>query len=120
MEEERERSMGIYYYANGQKKFQGETFDNKYERGGTYYFKNGDYYIGIYNEENNFNEDGIIFYSNGNIKYDGQFLNGKKSGEGRYTWKNGQSYTGYWKDDNAFGTGIYSGPDKKEENIIIS
>ena len=43
-----------------------------------------------------------------------------KSGQGRYTWKDGKSFTGYWKDDNAFGTGIYSGPDKKEESIIIS
>ena len=34
------------------KKISRKTNCGIYQRGGTYYFENGDYYIGIYNEEN--------------------------------------------------------------------
>ena len=72
----RKNGKRIEYYQNGNKKYEGNFLDDEYEEDGTFYYENGDIYIGKF--KNGKKEgDGIIVDSDGNIKEEGTYKNNK-------------------------------------------
>ena len=63
---------------------------------GTYYFNNGDKYIGEF-KNSQFNGYGSYFYSDGD-KYIGEWKNGKYNGQGMHTY-DGEIVNGIWRND---------------------
>ena len=63
---------GILYYKNGNIKYDGDFFDNKFEGNGKLVFEDGQYYIGEFKKGFR-NGKGIEYYANGTIKYEGEF-----------------------------------------------
>ena len=47
---------GILYYKNGNIKYEGEFFNDKFEGNGKYIFENGEYYIGKFLHNNSHGE----------------------------------------------------------------
>jgi len=72
----------VYYFAESEKKYEGEFYENQFEGKGVLSFKNGQ-------------------------KYDGEFKNGKKEGHGTMQFQNGNKYIGSWKEDQQNGMGVY-------------
>ena len=127
-------------YPNGNK-YIGEVKDDKYEKyegRGTFYWNDGDIYIGEF--KNNLRDgQGKMYYKNNYknfLKYDGDFENGTINGYGKMYYNDGYIYEGHfkhakrqgmgklyrerddyityfgmWKDDkrNGLGTYIYNG-----------
>ena len=67
---------GIYYYKNGNIKYDGDFVNDKYEGNGKYIWEDGQYYIGEWKNGLR-NGKGIYYYSNGNIKYEGDWIDDK-------------------------------------------
>ena len=103
---------GIYTYKNGDKykgefrkskregkgEYEWNKYDNK-ELITPYLFKG-------YFENDNFGEFGTYFYTNGD-KYIGQLKDGKKHGKGTYYYEDGDRYEGDFKNDKREGNGVY-------------
>ena len=67
---------GSLYYSSGNKKYEGDIINDKFEGNGKFIWEHGTYYIGQF--KNGFrNGKGTYYYSNGNIKYEGNWINGK-------------------------------------------
>ena len=67
---------GIEYYENGNKKYEGNFLNDEYEGYGTFFYENGDSYIGYF--KNGKKEgSGIIIGPDGNIKEDGIYKDDK-------------------------------------------
>merc|ERR1711914_17580 len=73
---------------------------------GTYKFKNGARYVGVYSE-NKKDGKGTFYYPDGSI-YEGQWTDDRKHGQGTYTYPNGDTYEGNWTHDLRNGTGTYT------------
>ena len=67
---------GVEYYKNGNKKYEGDFFNSKYEGYGKYIYENGDYYIGEF-KNGFFHGNGKEYSKDGNIKFEGEFIEGK-------------------------------------------
>ena len=63
---------GVEYYENGKKKYEGYFLNDEYEGNGTFYYENGDIYIGEFKKGKK-NGNGIIFDSKSKIKKEGIF-----------------------------------------------
>ena len=78
---------------------------------GKYDWNQGDYYIGLFDDENLFSKFGEYHFHLGNGKYNtyiGQFKNGLLNGKGIYLCKNNKEiYYGDWVNDKREGKGIY-------------
>ena len=72
-----ENGNGIYYYSNGNIKYDGEYVNDKAEGKGQYIWEDGKYYIGQW-KNGLFHGKGIEYYSNGKIKYEGDYINDKR------------------------------------------
>ena len=87
--------------------------DNNTERRivGQYFWDAGDYYIGLWDEQNLFHSYGEYYFNIGDNKYDrylGEFKNGEMDGIGIYIWSdNDEYYYGQWKKDKKDGKGYY-------------
>ena len=67
---------GIEYYKNGNIKYEGYFFDDKYDGGGIYYYENGDRYCGEFKNGKQ-NGEGCIIYKDGSKTTKGKFLDDK-------------------------------------------
>ena len=85
------KGKGIEYYKNGNKRYEGDFVNNKYEGNGTYYKENGTYYIGEF-KNGHFNGKGIIYYKNGKIRFDGTFINGRYEGAGKLYYDDDENH----------------------------
>ena len=65
---------GIKYYKNGNIKYNGEYYKDKFEGLGKYIWENGEYYIGQWKNDLR-NGKGTMYYSNGKIIYEGDWIN---------------------------------------------
>jgi hypothetical protein len=65
---------GTYYYENGKIKYDGEWVNDKFEGNGKEYYENGKYYIGEFKLGLK-NGKGIQYYKDGNIEYEGYWIN---------------------------------------------
>ena len=107
-------------YDNGDS-YKGETADSMRCGQGEYIWKNGQRYVGEFNNDR-IEGSGTIYYTDGSV-YTGQWKDEKKSGLGEYTWKSGQRYTGEFRSDKINGTGtmycangdVYTGQWKDEK-----
>lgn len=79
-------------YGNG--RYKGETVNGIRSGKGTMYYKNGNRFEGIY--ENDSRKTGTLYYKIGD-KYVGQFHDNKLEGEGTYYFKNGDIYYYFFK-----------------------
>ena len=116
----------------------GQWRDNKKNGKGTYYFANGDKYVGDWVDDLRTGQ-GVFTYANGD-RYErccsamprpslhasrtlsvhtmnsiqaqvwGQFKDGKKNGKGTYYYANGNKYMGDWVDENRTGQGVFTWP----------
>ena len=73
---------GIYYYKNGNIKYEGDFIDDEYEGNGKKYYEDGQYYIGQFKKGFKHGK-GIHYYKNGNIKYEGDFIDDDYEGHGK-------------------------------------
>ena len=108
---------GILYYENGNKLYDGNFIEDKFEGEGIYYYDNSDYYVNefkyhkfggkgklydgdfIYHESK---ENHLDIYEYGNY-YSGEWKNGKKHGLGEIHSKNNDIIkSGYFIDDKFF------------------
>ena len=67
---------GILYYNDGEIKYDGDFFNDKYEGNGKYIYKNGDYYIGQFKNDLK-HGNGIEYRRDGKVKYTGFWTEGK-------------------------------------------
>ena len=78
---------------------------------GKYFWNEGDYYIGLWDEQNLFHTFGEYYFKVGENEYDkyiGEFKNGEMDGKGIYIWSgNKEFYYGDWKKDKREGKGLY-------------
>ena len=83
---------------------------------GRYDWKRGDYYIGLWNENNVFHNFGEYYFKrdeNNYDKYIGEFNNGEMEGIGLYIWNgNKEFYYGNFYKDKKEGEGCYVWEDK--------
>jgi len=93
---------GIYQYKSGAL-YQG-IFHNGQLDNGTYYYNNGDIYIGSY-ENNKRNGKGKYYYSDGRY-YEGEYAKGKKT-TGKMLYSNNAWYVGAFFNGKRHGTGNY-------------
>ena len=100
--------MGKAYYDNGY--YEGSFKDGTQIRHGfgTYYWKNGDKYVGDYKNDERTGY-GTYTWANGD-KYVGDFKCDKRTGYGTYYWKEGDKYVGDFKCDERTGNGTYYYP----------
>ena len=96
------------FFGNGEysgDRFEGE-FVNGFRKEGTYYWSNGDRFVGLYNSNGNA-EIGKLTFSNGDI-YEGEFTsNNKFHGKGKYTYATGDYYEGDYVDGKMTGQGFF-------------
>ena len=71
---------------------------------GTWYYENGDFYEGKFNEDGEKDDDdGFFQYASGKY-YRGGFKDDKKHGKGELTSENYETiHEGYWKNDKYVG-----------------
>ena len=93
-------------YANGS--YRGEFLNNKKHGKGTYYWTNGDKYIGSWKEGLRIGQ-GTYIWEDGS-KYIGEWKDDNMHGKGTYYWTNGDKYIGEWKYDKLDGQGTYTWP----------
>jgi len=93
------------YYDNGYYDGNCQENSNLREGFGTYYWKNGDKYVGEYKNDLK-DGHGTYYWKNGD-KYVGEWKNDQKDGRGTYCWKNGDKYVGEYKNDLKHGQGTY-------------
>ena len=78
---------------------------------GKYYWNEGDYYIGLWDEQNLFHIFGEYYFKVGENEYDkyiGEFYKGEMQGTGMYIWSdNKEFYYGEWIKDRREGKGLY-------------
>ena len=79
---------------------------------GTLTYKNGDIYLGEFEngEKNGF---GLLIFAEDDedeaqLTFRGIFENDQRQGNGTMIWKNGEKYVGNWKNDQRSGQGSYS------------
>ena len=60
--------------------FDGNFINGKKEGDGKYFFKDGNYYIGKFKDDQQ-NGKGILYNKNGKIMYEGNFINGYIEGK---------------------------------------
>ena len=60
---------GIKYFSNGNKLYEGDFINGKFEGNRKYIYDNGDYLIGEYKNGKGYGK-GIEYYSNGRTKYE--------------------------------------------------
>lgn len=94
--------------------YSGETDFGYFTGEGQFTYKDGEKYVGEW-QENHLNGTGELHVPNeGN--YQGEFLSSEKNGEGTFTWDDGVIYQGEWKDDKMCGQGTYTTP----EGVVYS
>ena len=74
--------VGVYYFAESERTYEGSFSQNKFEGKGRLTFKDG-------------------------RMYDGDFVEGKKHGNGTMVFPNGNKYIGQWENDVQHGIGIF-------------
>ena len=74
--------LGVYYFAESERTYEGEFSQNLFEGKGKLTFKDG-------------------------RSYEGDFRAGKKEGNGTMVFPNGNKYIGGWENDLQHGIGIY-------------
>ena len=74
--------LGIYYFAESERTYEGQFAQNLFEGKGKLTFKDG-------------------------RMYEGDFKSGKKEGQGTMVFPNGNKYIGQWKDDVQHGIGVH-------------
>ncbi|MBR5250975.1 MAG: hypothetical protein IKV38_03045 [Clostridia bacterium] len=95
---------GTYYWKNGDK-YVGDYKNNLRSGYGTYYWKDGTKYVGLW--ENDLKHGlGTHSFTDGS-KYRGEWYNDNKDGKGTYYYANGDKYVGEWKNDKKNGQGTY-------------
>ena len=68
---------------------------------GTYYFKDGDKYVGdLY--DGRFCGYGVYYFKNGD-RYEGQWKNDQRDGRGTYYYASGKRQTGTWSNGKFIG-----------------
>ena len=96
--------IGTAQYENG--KYLGQWKSGRAKHGqGTYYFANGEKYVGEFKDDKQHGQ-GTYIFADGE-KYVGEFTDSKKNGHGTYTYLNGDRYVGEWEDDQRHGQGIF-------------
>ena len=108
----------ILYDENGNKKYEGEIKNNKYEGKGIKYNKKGNKIYEGFFKNGKPEGKGIGYYENGNKKYEGSHKNGKPEGKGIIYEINGNKYyEGDFKNGIWEGKGIkyYKNGNKKYE-----
>ena len=95
---------GIYYYKNGNIKYEGDFVDDEFEGNGKFYYENGDYYIGEYKNGLKHGK-GKSYNKDGNIFYDGDYVNDIIEGNGKLYYENFGYYIGEFKNNFRNGKG---------------
>lgn len=83
---------GIIYYKNGEF-YIGNYNNGKKEGIGKYIDEYGNYYIGPFKNDKR-NGKGVMYYNNGKILYEGDFIDDKYNGSCKYYFENGDYYIG--------------------------
>ncbi|MDP5120162.1 MAG: M48 family metalloprotease [Spirosomaceae bacterium] len=94
----RREGVGIEFYNNGNKKFEGEFVNSKYNGKGRYYFVNGDIFEGYFENGEMNGELNVYYYKNGDrlfVKY----VEGKKQGKAKIIFSDGTISHVYFRDD---------------------
>lgn len=78
-------------------RYEGEFLNDMFHGQGTFYFANGDVYVGQW-VENKRSGRGIMYFEDGD-RYEGEFLNDKFNGKGTYFFKTGVKRAGTWRND---------------------
>lgn len=90
--------IGIEFYKDGNKKYEGEFKESRYHGKGRYYFENGDIFEGYF-ENGEMNGDlNVYYYKNGDrlfVKYE----QGVKQGKAKIVFADGTVSQLYFKDD---------------------
>lgn len=97
---------GLWYFMNGNLRYEGELNGSEYNGKGTLYWQDG----GIRYEgewvDNKFSGEGTLYWENGQIRYEGEWVDDKRQGYGTGFWENGKiRYSGYWENDQYSGNG---------------
>ena len=87
------------FYKEGNLKYYGNFIDDEYDDElATYYYENGDYYIGSFKTGKK-NGIGKEYYKNGKLKYEGNFKEDIYNDENaKFYYENGEFYVGSFKD----------------------
>ena len=96
------KGQGTFYFLNGDR-YVGEWNRDNMHGSGTYHYKNGDRYEGPV-DKGKFSGKGKFFFGSLD-KYDGDFSDGNIKGRGKMTYRDGHIYTGNFKDWRQFGSG---------------
>lgn len=94
----RRSGYGIEYYADNLKKFEGNFSGSVFHGFGTYFFRNGDKYLGNFKKSLPHDDKAEYHYSNGNRLFV-RYVNGKKQGKAKILFHSGLQKTIYFKDD---------------------
>ena len=73
--------------------FKNQKYKNDWSRSKIKFSQNGDFFIGVFEQDEKYPKRGILVSSGGDY-YDGEFVNGKKEGEGKLIYMNGNKYEG--------------------------
>jgi hypothetical protein len=107
------KGQGTYFWVNGDK-YVGNWKKGKRHGQGTFTWASGEKYVGEFKMDKR-HGNGSHFLTSGD-KYVGEYKNGDWNGQGTYTLKNGEKYVGEFKNDkfDGIGTWIYSDGSKKK------
>lgn len=83
---------------------------------GRFVYKNGDKYIGEF--ENSVPHGRGAYYGKNGSVYKGPFINGKRQGYGTFIWATGEQYIGEYKNNVRHGEGIYTFNDGTEQKGV--
>jgi hypothetical protein len=83
---------------------------------GRFIYKNGDKYIGEFQNAVPHGR-GAYYGANGSV-YKGPFVNGKRQGYGTFIWATGEQYIGEYKNNVRHGEGVYTYKDGTEQKGI--
>jgi hypothetical protein len=93
----KKHGLGVQFYPGGMVRYKGDfRYDDRAGRG-TYYFTNGDKYVGYF-EANVPHGKGTYYYSDGE-QFVGNFRKGVREGYGVLIRANGRREAGYYRDD---------------------
>lgn len=92
------QGVGIEFYDNGSKKFEGEFVNSLYHGKGRYYFKNGDIFEGRFKDGEMNGELNIYFYQNGDRLFV-NYVKGEKQGKAKIIFADGTISHVYFRDD---------------------
>jgi len=84
--------------------YEGSLVDDQFHGKGTFYFANGNKYVGdwINNKRQGY---GIMYFADGD-RYEGQFMNDKMNGKGTYFFKTGNKNIGTFRNDKFVGSPV--------------